>query len=114
MLTSCNFFLKFKLLKNLAPKNLLKPVIKTIYARSAVLTWQKAGISGGLVTHYTLHGYPILQLSNQSTRIDDTAIFEGTIHNLEANSGYKFTVEVFTAKGSIESEASFKTTLTAG
>ena len=98
----------------LAPKNLAKPAIKTINARSVILTWQKPTVSGGLVIYYVLHAYHLFKNSSQSSRINDVAIWEGTISNLEAASSYNFTTEGFTVAGSVESEVTTGTTLPAG
>ena len=96
------------------PIGLEKPTIKVVMARSVSLSWKKPLISGGLITRYQLHAYPVLFATNVTQEILNVDMTEGTIDNLEANSMYLFTVEVFTSSGSLESDSASETTLPAG
>lgn len=98
----------------LAPQNLSKPIVENVNATFVTLQWRKPAIAGGLITSYQLHSYHASTKENKSIQIDNVLSFRSVFHNLHPASLYYFTVEAFTAAGSVESEAVSATTLPAG
>lgn len=96
-----------------SPQNLSKPIVENVNATFVILQWRKPAIAGGLITSYQLHSYHASTKENKSIQIDNVLSFRSVFHNLHPASLYYFTVEAFTAAGSVESEAVSATTLPA-
>ena len=89
-------------------------MLNKISHRSANLSWESPGISGGLIIRYTLHASPYTKDRNSSQGIFGADQFIGEVKGLQPATQYLFQIEAFTRKGSIMSDGVNGTTENAG